>query len=147
MSRFHMHIVVENLAISTRFYTALFGAEPTTVKDDYVKWLMDDPSINFVITSRGHIPGLDHVGIETDTDEQLEALQARLAAAGITGQNQKDAACCYERSNKHWTLDPQGIAWEALHSLHPIPTFNDETSEPTVYGCCAPDLGSVGRKR
>jgi Glyoxalase/Bleomycin resistance protein/Dioxygenase superfamily len=147
MSRFHMHVVVENLAVSTRFYTALFGAEPTTVKEDYVKWLMDDPKVNFVITSRGPIPGLDHVGIQTDTDEQLEALQARLAAAEINGQTQKDTACCYERSNKHWTLDPQGIAWEAFHSLHPISTFNDETSEPAVYGCCAPDLGLLGCKR
>jgi hypothetical protein len=104
MSRFHMHVVVENLDISSRFYTALFGVEPTTVKEDYIKWALDDPSINFVITSRGHIPGLDHVGI-------------------------------------------QGIAWEAFRSLHPIPTFNDETSEPAVYGCCAPDLGSVGCNR
>jgi catechol 2,3-dioxygenase-like lactoylglutathione lyase family enzyme len=147
MSRFHMHVVVENLDISTRFYTALFGAEPTTAREDYIKWALDDPRINFVITSRGHIPGLDHVGIQTDTDEELEALQARLAAAGITGQTQKDTACCYERSNKHWTLDPQGIAWEVFHSLHPIPTFNDETSEPAVFGCCAPDLGSTGCKR
>jgi catechol 2,3-dioxygenase-like lactoylglutathione lyase family enzyme len=147
MSRFHIHIVVENLAINTRFYTALFGAEPTTVKNDYVKWLLDDPRVNFVITSRGHIPGLDHIGIQTDSDEQLEALQTRLESAGITGQTQKDTACCYERSNKHWTLDPQGIAWEVFHSLHPIATFNDETSEPAVYGCCAPDLGSVGYKR
>jgi hypothetical protein len=100
-----------------------------------------------VITSRGHIPGLDHVGIQFDTDEELEGLQARLAAAEIAGQTQKDTACCYERSNKQWTLDPQGIAWEAFHSLHPLPTFNDETSEPAVYGCCAPDLGSAGCKR
>jgi hypothetical protein len=147
MSRFHMHVVVENLAISSRFYTALFGVEPTTVKEDYIKWALDDPSINFVITSRGHIPGLDHVGIQFDTDEELEGLQARLAAAEIAGQTQKDTACCYERSNKQWTLDPQGIAWEAFHSLHPLPTFNDETSEPAVYGCCAPDLGSAGCKR
>jgi hypothetical protein len=147
MSRFHMHVVVENLEISTRFYTALFGAEPTTVMEDYIKWALDDPCINFVITSRGHIPGLDHIGIQVETDEQLEALQARLAAAEITGQTQMDTACCYERSNKHWTLDPQGIAWEVFHSLHPIPTFNDETSEPAVYGCCAPDLGSTGCKR
>ena len=142
MSRFHMHVVVENLEISSRFYTALFGAEPTTVKDDYIKWSMDDPGINFVITSRGNIPGLDHVGLQTDSDEELEALQARLAAAGFTGQTQSDVGCCYERSNKHWTLDPQGIAWEAFHSLYPIDTFHDETSEPAVFGCCAPDLGS-----
>jgi catechol 2,3-dioxygenase-like lactoylglutathione lyase family enzyme len=146
MSRFHMHIVVDNLKISTRFYTALFGTEPTTVKDDYVKWTLDHPRLNFVITSRGHIPGLDHVGIQTDNDEELEALQARLAAAGIAGQTQKNVACCYERSNKHWVLDPQGVAWEAFHSLHSIPTFDDESSEPAVFGCCAPDLGSTGRE-
>jgi len=134
MSRFHMHVVVENLDISTRFYTALFGAEPTTVKEDYVKWVMDDPSINFVITSRGHIPGLDHVGIQTDTDEQLQALQARLEAAGITGQTQTDAACCYERSNKHWTLDPQGIAWESFtHCIR----YRLSTTRPLNRRCMA----------
>jgi len=146
MSRFHMHVVVEDLGVSTRFYTALFGAAPTSVKEDYIKWALEDPRINFVITSRGHIPGLDHVGIQTDTDAELEALQARLAAAGIAGQAQQAAACCYERSNKHWTLDPQGIAWEAFHSLHPIPTFNEDTSEPAVFGCCAPNLDSMGWK-
>jgi catechol-2,3-dioxygenase len=146
MSRFHMHLVVEHLDISTRFYTALFGTGPTTVKEDFVKWSLDDPCLNFVITSRGHVPGLDHVGIQTDSDEELEALQARLAAASITGQTQKDVACCYERSNKHWTLDPQGIAWEVFHSLHPIATFHDNASAPPVYGCCAPDLGSTGYK-
>ena len=90
--------------------------------------------MNFVITSRGHIPGLDHVGIQTDTDEQLEALQARLAAAGINGQTQMDSACCYERSNRHWTLDPQGIAWEVFHTLHPIPT---STTRPRNRRCMA----------
>jgi len=147
MSRFHMHVVVEDLETSIRFYTALFGAEPATIKDDYVKWALDDPGINFVITSRGHVPGLDHVGIQTGSEEELEALQSRLAAAGINGQTQKNTACCYERSDKHWTLDPQGIAWEAFHSLHPIPNFDDETSEPAVFGCCAPDLDSAACRR
>jgi hypothetical protein len=147
MSRFHMHVVVENLDLSTRFYTALFGTGPTTVREDFIKWSLDDPSLNFVITSRGHVPGLDHVGIQIDTDEELEDLQRRLTAARITGQTQENVACCYERSNKHWTLDPQGIAWEAFHSLHPIATFHDETSEPAVFGCCAPDLGSTGCKQ
>jgi extradiol dioxygenase family protein len=146
MSRFHMHVVVENLEISRRFYTALFGAEPTIAKEDYIKWALDQPGLNFVITSRGHIPGLDHVGIQTDSDEELEALRARLAAAGISGQTQMNTACCYERSNKHWTLDPEGIAWEVFKSLQPIPTFDDETSDPAVFGCCAPDLASTACK-
>ena len=75
MPRFHMHVVVENLKVSSRFYTALFGAEPTTIKQDYIKWSLDRPGLNFVITSRGHVPGLDHVGIQTDNDEELEALR------------------------------------------------------------------------
>jgi extradiol dioxygenase family protein len=146
MMRIHLHIAVTDLPHSIRFYSALFGAAPGVVKDDYIKWALDDPRINFVISTRGHIPGLDHVGIQTDTEAELEALQARLAAAGIAGQSQQAAACCYERSNKHWTLDPQGIAWEAFHSLHPIPTFDDDTSEPAVFGCCAPNLDSMGWK-
>lgn len=138
MSRIHMHMVVANLDHSTLYYTALFGAEPTVVKTDYVKWVLDDPCLNFDISTRGRVPGLDHVGIQTDTAGGLDALQARMEAAGFAGQPQQDTACCYEHSHKFWLLDPEGTAWEAFHSLYPIDTFNEGESAKATGGCCAP---------
>ena len=125
MSRFHMHVAVSDLERSKRFYSAVFGAEPTVIKDDYVKWSLEDPRINFAISSRGRRTGLDHVGIQTGSSEELGALQARLEAANIAGAPQTDAACCYARSDKYWSVDPEGIAWEAFHTLDSIPTFNE----------------------
>lgn len=144
MSRIHMHMVVEDIDHSTLYYTTLFGADPVVVKSDYVKWVLDDPCLNFDISSRGRIPGLDHVGIQTDTVGELEALQARMEAAGFTGQSQKDTACCYEHSDKFWLLDPVGNAWEAFHSLHPIDTFNDDDTQAAAGGCCAPFQAEPG---
>ena len=144
MMRFHLHIAVTDLEHSIRFYSALFGAAPGVVKDDYAKWALDDPRINFAISTRARRPGVDHVGIQTETEEELTVLQARLKAATIPGVAQKDTACCYARSNKYWTLDPQGIAWEAFHTLDSIPTFNDENSAMAAQGCCIPMPGISG---
>ncbi|UCC56025.1 MAG: VOC family protein [Gammaproteobacteria bacterium] len=125
MSRFHMHVAVGDLQRSIHFYSALFGAEPTVIKDDYVKWSLEDPRINFAISSRSRKTGLDHVGIQTESGAELAALQTRLEAADIAGAPQADAACCYARSDKYWSVDPEGIAWEAFHTLDSIPTFNE----------------------
>jgi hypothetical protein len=144
MSRFHLHVSVTDLPRSIRFYSVLFGVEPGVVKDDYAKWMLDDPRINFAISTRARQPGVDHVGIQTETEEELSALQARLQAATIPGVAQKETACCYARSNKYWTLDPQGIAWEAFHTLDSIPTFNDENVPASAQGCCVPLPGIAG---
>jgi catechol 2,3-dioxygenase-like lactoylglutathione lyase family enzyme len=159
MSRFHMHVAVSDLERSTRFYNAIFGAEPTIIKDDYVKWSLEDPRINFAISSRGRKTGLDHVGIQTESSEELAALQARLEAADINGAPQTDAACCYARSDKYWSVDPQGIAWEAFHTLDSIPTFSEGAEkvragtareaglgqDPAGRSCCVtPDLARSG---
>lgn len=145
MSRFHMHVAVSDLERSTRYYTAVFGAKPTVIKDDYVKWSLEDPRINFAISSRGRQTGLDHVGIQTESGAELAALQARLEAADIAGAPQADAACCYARSDKYWSVDPEGIAWEAFHTLDSIPTFNEGQGEPTGKSCCiTPKLSTSG---
>jgi catechol 2,3-dioxygenase-like lactoylglutathione lyase family enzyme len=145
MSRFHMHVAVSDLERSTHYYTAVFGAEPTVIKDDYVKWSLEDPRINFAISNRGRRTGLDHVGIQTDSGAELAALQARLKAADIAGAPQTDAACCYARSDKYWSVDPEGIAWEAFHTLDSIPTFNDGKQEPADMSCCiTPKLTTSG---
>lgn len=145
MSRFHIHLAVKDIPQSIRFYSAVLGTEPNVVKDDYAKWSLEEPRINFAISSRGQQTGLDHLGIQTESEEALDALQARLDVANIGGATQEDAACCYTRSNKYWTMDPQGIAWEAFHTLDTIPTFNEESeSSAASTGCCVPAAISTG---
>lgn len=141
MSRLHVHIAVDDLDQNMRFYSALFGTGPSVVKDDYAKWDLADPAVNFAISARARNAGLDHLGIRADTAEELEALQARLDAAGIAGRKQSGTACCYARSDKYWSLDPQGIAWEAFHTLDSIPTFNESGAETLAQGCCVPQIG------
>jgi catechol 2,3-dioxygenase-like lactoylglutathione lyase family enzyme len=142
MSRLHIHIAVADLDRNIRYYTALFGAAPSVTKEDYAKWDLADPAVNFAISTRAKTAGIDHVGIQADNAAELESLQARLDAAGIGGVEQTGAACCYARSNKHWSLDPQGIAWEAFHTLDSIPTFNESDTETPAQGCCVPAIGA-----
>ena len=144
MSRLHVHVAVDDLEKNIHFYSALFGVQPSVLKADYAKWDLADPAVNFAISSRSESAGLDHVGIQADNAEELQALQARLDAAGIAGQEQTGTACCYARSDKYWSLDPQGIAWEAFHSLETIPTFNESESQVPAQGCCVPEINSGG---
>ena len=143
MKRFHVHIAVNNLSESIDFYSAMFAAEPTVTKPDYAKWMLDDPRINFAISQRGAKVGLDHLGIQVDSDGELNELNQQLNNAALPVEEQKDAACCYAKSDKYWTIDPQGIAWEAFHSLATIPVFGEDTAVPvkTESACCAPSQG------
>jgi hypothetical protein len=138
MKRFHLHIAVADLAANIRFYSQLFGTPPTTGKTDYAKWMLDDPRINFAISERGAAPGLDHIGIQVDSEEELAAVKMRYDATDASSvTTETGTACCYVESNKHWLTDPQGIAWEAFHSLSDIPTFSgNDTAEPNA--CCTP---------
>ncbi len=144
MSRLHVHIAVDDIEHNIRFYTALFGSAPDVRKPDYAKWELADPAVNFAISARGRSSGLDHLGIQAENAEQLGQLQARLAAAGITGREQSGAACCYARSDKYWSLDPQGIAWEAFHTLDSIPTFSESADARPAQGCCVPAIPAQG---
>ena len=137
MKRFHVHTHVQNLAQSIAFYSKMFGAEPTRVESDYAKWMLDDPRINFAISNRGGKPGVDHLGIQTDTEEELAELKARAQAADLTLQDEGETTCCYARSEKHWITDPQGVAWEHFHTLANIPVFSQQKAEPTSTACCA----------
>jgi catechol 2,3-dioxygenase-like lactoylglutathione lyase family enzyme len=141
MKRLHVHVAVNDLAQSLRFYSALFAAEPTVKKDDYAKWQLDDPRVNFAISTRGKAAGLDHLGIQAEDDAELEDIATRLAQADVSLMPQKNAACCYAKSDKYWTLDPQGIAWESFHTLDSIPVFGVDTASMPAAGsaaCCAP---------
>ena len=135
MKRMHVHVRVADLAHNIRFYSALFNAEPTVVKSDYAKWMLDDPRINFAISSRSDELGVDHLGFQVDTDEELQEMNQRLARADLPIETQEETACCYAKSNKHWTVDPQGIAWESYHTLDSIPVFGGQQEGE----CCVPE--------
>ena len=112
MKRFHVHAHVEDLKASVAFYSKLFAAEPTRLESDYAKWMIEDPRINFAISTRGGKPGVDHLGFQTDTDEELAELKRRAQAADMALLDEGETTCCYARSEKHWVTDPQGIAWD-----------------------------------
>jgi len=139
MSRLHLHISVDDIEKNIQFYSALFGAQPTKVEDDYAKWQLDDPKVNFAISNRSDVKGVDHVGIQTESTEELTELEERLTAAGISGVAQESSTCCYAESEKYWTFDPQGIPWETFHTLSSAAVFKLDTSESNGTSCCAPD--------
>ncbi|MCQ8104895.1 glyoxalase/bleomycin resistance/dioxygenase family protein [Methylomonas sp. SURF-2] len=126
MKRLHIHIAVDDLEQNIRFYSALFQSQPSVLKSDYAKWLLDDPRVNFAISSRGRQAGLDHLGVQVESSEELEAVQQALVDAALPVAEQKQATCCYVQSDKYWSVDPQGIAWEAFHSLNSIPLFGED---------------------
>lgn len=142
MKRLHLHISVDDLVKSISFYSTLFGSKPTVEKPDYAKWMLDDPYVNFAISQRGAKVGLDHVGIQVDNDEELAEIKARLDAADMSIISQEGTTCCYAKSDKHWVVDPSGIAWETYHTLDSAPTFND-TNEHSDSACCAPTAQAV----
>jgi lactoylglutathione lyase len=140
MKRFHVHTHVQDLPTSISFYTRLFGAEPTRVESDYAKWMLEDPRVNFAISARGGPLGVDHLGFQADTAEELVELKARAVAADTPLLDEGQTTCCYARSEKHWVTDPQGVAWEQFHTLDNIPTFSASQATPAAdaAACCAP---------
>ena len=143
MKRMHIHVAVSDLDKSIRFYSELFDMQPSLVESDYAKWMLDDPRVNFAISARGVEPGLDHLGIQVDTGAELEAIHARLDAAGKAMLTQEATTCCYARSDKHWVTDPQGLAWETFHTLGSAPTFGaGREPREEITTCCDPELPS-----
>jgi len=139
MKRFHVHVHVEDLAKSIDFYSKMFAAAPTRRESDYAKWMLDDPRVNFAISTRGGKPGVDHLGLQTDTAEELVELKARAEAADMTLFDEGETTCCYAHSEKHWITDPQGVAWEHFHTLGDIPVFRRQAETPApASACCAP---------
>lgn len=138
MKRIHLHISVDDLAKSITFYNTLFGATPIVQKTDYAKWMLDDPLVNFAISSRGTKAGLDHIGIQVEKSGELDEIKIRLEKADMAMLSQKGITCCYAKSDKHWLQDPSGIAWETYQTLESSPTFNNimiDTTENSA--CCA----------
>ena len=138
MKRLHVHVAVHDLQQSIRFYSALFAAEPVVKKHDYAKWMLEDPRVNFAISTRSAKAGLDHLGIQAENGAELEELGVRLAQADVAVTAQKGASCCYAKSDKYWTLDPQGVAWESFHTLDSVPVYGVDRRQPSMAACCAP---------
>jgi catechol 2,3-dioxygenase-like lactoylglutathione lyase family enzyme len=147
--RFHVHTHVENLQASIAFYSRMFGAQPTRTETDYAKWHLENPRLNFAISTRGTKAGIDHLGFQADTEEELVELKARAEAADRPVLDEGATSCCYARSAKHWVTDPQGIAWEHFQTLGDIPVFSEsESATPSpvaqAAACCPPRGKSVG---
>ena len=140
MKRFHVHVHVQDLNQSIAFYSKMFAAEPTRREVDYAKWMLDDPRVNFAISTRGGDPGVDHLGIQTDSAEELVELKARAEATDMALFDEGATTCCYASSEKHWITDPQGVAWEHFHTLGDIPVFSHRKSAPAAQesACCTP---------
>jgi catechol 2,3-dioxygenase-like lactoylglutathione lyase family enzyme len=127
MKRFHIHVSVENLDRSVQFYSTLFGATPARVETDYVKWMLEDPRINFAISTQRQPVGVNHLGFQVDTDEELRGMHSQLEAADSQLVQETGQACCYAKGNKYWVTDPTGIAWETFHTLGSIPVYGMDT--------------------
>ncbi len=132
MKRLHVHVSVDDLARSVRFYSTLFAAEPAVTKADYAKWMLDDPRVNFAISTRSGESGLDHLGIQVETQGELEEVYGRLRQADRPVLEEGATTCCYAQSEKSWITDPQGVSWETFLT----------TGESTVYGDRA-ELGAI----
>ena len=138
MKRFHVHLHVQDLQASIAFYSRLFSAQPARIETDYAKWMLEDPRVNFAISTRGSKPGLDHLGFQVDSTEELIEMKAAAERADMTMLDEGETTCCYARSDKHWITDPQGVAWEQFHTLGDIPVFNEVSQPSPGAACCAP---------
>lgn len=140
MKRLHVHVAVEDLEASRAFYATLFGAEPAVVEADYAKWVLEDPRVNFAISARGRAGGLDHLGIQVETADELAGIAGRLRAAGQMTVTEADAACCYARSDKEWAVDPSGIRWESFLTHGQITTYGEgsafDVAAAPAAACC-----------
>jgi hypothetical protein len=136
MKRFHVHVHVADLEAGVAFYSRLFATAPTRHEVDYAKWMLDDPRINFAISSRGGAPGVDHLGIQVDSSEELEQLAATARDVAPAIRDEGATTCCYARSEKHWIVDPAGVAWEHFHTLADIPVFREPAA--AAKACCPP---------
>lgn len=144
MKRLHVHVSVDNLAESIKFYSGMFSSEPTVVKPDYAKWMLDDPRMNFAISQHGAEIGLNHLGIQVESADELDEMQSRLAGLQPGLEKEEGVACCYAKSDKYWVADPSGIPWETFHTLDSIPVFG-EPNKNAMQGektageaCCVP---------
>lgn len=142
MKRMHVHVSVEDISKAVSFYSALFAAKPSVIKSDYAKWMLEDPRVNFAISTRGREAGLDHLGIQVDTADELHEVYDRLRQAGGEVLEQGQTTCCYAKSEKSWIDDPAGISWETFHTTGQSTDYGVSGQEAAqiahAKSCCAP---------
>jgi hypothetical protein len=142
MKRLHVHVSVDNLTDSIKFYSGMFASEPTVVKPEYAKWILDDPRVNFAISQRGLAAGVNHLGIQVESSDELKEMEGRLKTLQKPLVTQENASCCYAKSDKYWVEDPSGIAWETYHTLDNIPVYGADTMSADganeAAACCIP---------
>jgi predicted enzyme related to lactoylglutathione lyase len=144
MKRLHVHVSVDQLRTSIDFYSTMFGTAPTVVKPDYAKWMLDDPRVNFAISQRGREAGVNHLGVQVESAEELAEMQSRLVKLQTPMLEETQAACCYAKSDKYWVKDPSGVAWETFHTLDSIPVFGEDAqpAQGKEESCCVPLAGA-----
>lgn len=138
MKLMHIHVGVKNIDDSVRFYSALFGMEPVKLKNDYAKWMLEDPRINFAISTRAGKVGVDHLGLQVDDVSELNILREQMSAANISTHSDGETTCCYAKSEKSWVEDPNGLAWEAYHTMEDAQIFSAADSHEDG-ACCVPE--------
>ncbi len=163
MKRLHVHVAVENLDQSIKFYSALFAAQPSVAKPDYAKWMLEDPRVNFAISTRGGGTGLDHLGIQVEDAAELQEVYGRLKQAERPVLEEGQTTCCYAQSEKSWISDPQGVAWETFLTTGESTTYGSSARRGEMGGqaagetageagrataaCCAPAAGEVPKPK
>ncbi len=144
MKRLHVHVAVDDIDAAVAFYSGMFDAAPSVLKPDYAKWMLDDPRVNFAISARGAAAGLDHLGIQVETPDELAAVSARLAAAGHAVRDDGKTTCCYAKSEKSWVVDPAGINWESFLTFGESTTYGE--TDPAVASACCPGAKPAAAK-
>lgn len=135
MKRFHVHVNVQDLDQSIRYYSRLFDAQPSVREDDYAKWMLDDPKVNFAISQRDRTPGIGHLGLQADEPAELERIGARLKAADAMLLAESNTTCCYAQSDKYWSEDPQGVRWESFYTRGAATHYSKPGASTA---CCGP---------
>ena len=139
MAKMHIHVSVDNLEKSIKFYNSLFGSKPSKQKKDYAKWELEAPKINLAISERGTKPGVDHLGLQAETEEEMAIIRKRIKSSNLETFNEGETTCCYAVSDKSWLQDPSGLPWETYHTMEDASFFNESPNEETG-GCCAPEI-------
>ena len=147
MKRFHVHLSVQDLDASVRFYSTLFAADPSVRESEYAKWMLEDPRVNFAISTRSGSPGIDHLGIQAEDADELAELGARLDRAGEAVVAEPGAECCHAKSDKVWSQDPQGTRWETFHTMGSIATYHGAKDSCEMSSARAVDLGAMAGQR
>lgn len=139
MKRFHIHVGVKSISDSIQFYSTLFGQKPVKVKDDYAKWMLEDPRLNFAISTKVE-NGVDHVGIQVENETELGEITSRLKNADLGIYDEGQTTCCYAESNKAWVKDPSGLAWETYQNMADVEVYSEkkESIKSDASSCCAP---------